>query len=123
MVGEIGGSQVLLTKVDVVGAGGDGFAPVVVDDQLAAVADADVQRLENLAADLGFARVLEPELNRPHAQRHQPPHPADVRHDRIEDIEARRHGAYSRVPGSKKGVPATGVEGRAISRISMRPAS
>src|SRR5690606_30562329 len=92
----------------------------------------------NLAADFIFRHILEPKLKGPHSQRHQPPQPVHVRDDGIEGVKPcrcrairlKRHhlppacrGPVAEGSRSKNGVPATGVEGAAISRISIRPAS
>ena len=46
--------------MNVIGAERYRLAPVVVDDQLAAVAPANIETASNLAPDLGGGRVLEP---------------------------------------------------------------
>ena len=121
--GHVGTGQILLAEMDIVRAQLQRLAPVVVDDQLATGARADLEALGDLAANALGRRVLEAELDGAHAERHQPPEPGDIGHDRIEDVEAvrpRRHQGRSR---SKNGVPATGVDGAAMSRTSIRPAS
>ena len=115
--------QVLLAQMDVVGAERQRLLPVVVDDQLAAVPGAHLHARADLAAHPLGRRILEAQLDRLHAERHQALEPGEIGHDRVEDIEAAglaRHHGRSR---SKNGVPATGVDGAAMSRTSIRPAS
>ncbi len=124
--GQVGGGEVLLAQVHEVGAGVERLAPVVVDDELAAVAPAGVHRHCDLAGDHLGRRVLDPELDGPDAQRQETGEPGRVRNDRVEHVEALEpdqlaHRRYSL--RSKNGVPATGVEGAAMSRVSISPAS
>src|SRR6185295_20002032 len=92
-------------------------------DQLAVVAGAHLQACGDLATHPLGRRILEAQLDRLYAERHQALEPGEIGHDRIEDVEAvgpARHHGRSR---SKNGVPATGVDGAAMSRTSIRPAS
>ena len=115
--------QVLLAQMHVVGAQRQGLAPVVVDDQLAAVARRSSPGCRRSRG--GCARAGHPSgaAGWCDAERHEALQPGEVGHDRIEQVEAvGRHGRHDR-SRSKNGVPATGVEGAAMSRISIRPAS
>jgi hypothetical protein len=59
---KIGGGQVLLAKVEVIGTEFDRLAPVVVDDQLAAMLRAYLQAFGDLVADALGRRIFEAQL-------------------------------------------------------------
>src|SRR5215216_6212493 len=61
--------------------------PVVVDDELSAMEDADIPRFPDLAADLVGGLVFQAQLDQPRADRHEALHPAHVGDDGIEGIE------------------------------------
>ena len=119
----IGGCQVLLAEMHVIGAQLDGLAPVVVHDQLAAVARANLQAVADLPPNDIGGGVFEAELDGLYAERDEALQPRDVRHDWVEDVEPAAKARHFGLSRSKNGVPATGVEGAAISRICIRPAS
>ena len=114
--------------MDVVGAKRNGLLPVVVDDELAAMAGAHIEAGTDFATDARRRGVLEAELDGLDAEGHEPLEPGEVRDDRVEDVDAvgadRHHfrSHHFRLK-SKNGVPATGVDGAAMSRTSISPAS
>ncbi len=122
--GEIGGGQILLAQMDVVGAQLERLAPVVVDDQLAAVAPAQLEAVGDFLANALGRGILEAQLDGADAEGNQPLEPGEVRDDRIEQVEPAGSAPWRHdLSRSKNGVPATGVDGAAMSRISIRPAS
>src|SRR5689334_6803505 len=79
--------EILLTKVDVVCAERQRLPPVVVDDELATVAGADLKALADLAADPVGQGVLEAELDRLDPQGNNALEPSDVGNDGVENVE------------------------------------
>ena len=72
-------------------------------------------RPADVRPDIVFVPVLDAKLHEPHPERHQPLDPVGVSDDQVKGIERAGHG--------RKALPMTGVEGSAISRGSMGPAS
>src|SRR5262245_21866290 len=99
----------------------EGFLPVVVDDQLTTIAGTELQALGDFATDAFGSGILEPELNGLDPERHQASQPIDIGNNGIEGVEGA--GGHQDLSRPKKGVPATGVDGVAVSRISINPAS
>ena len=66
---------------------GDRLAPIVIDDQVAAVPPANRKATRDLPAHLVLRSVFKPKLDGPHAQRDDALHPGKVGKDRIENVE------------------------------------
>ena len=82
--------------------------------------------LEIVDREAGAVELLQAgdaKLDGLHPEGHETLKPGEVGHDGIEDVEARAGARHCDLSRSKKGVPTTGVEGAAISRICIRPAS
>ena len=94
---EIGGDEVLLAEMHEVRAEVDRLAPIVVDDELAAMhrAESDCSLDLTLHDAMGF--VFDAELNQLDTAREQPGKPVGVGDDGVEGIEADQGGAR---PGS-----------------------
>src|SRR5690606_4994518 len=118
----VGGRQILLAEMNIVGAQLECFAPVVVHNELAIMPDAHLHASRNLLPNILGGSVLDAQLNGADPKRHDAIEPSEVRHNWIEGIEPPTC-SHGRPPKSKNGVPATGVDGWAISRISINPAS
>src|SRR5262245_6040744 len=109
-------------------AGIDRLAPIVVDHELAAMCCAKSNCVLDLSAKNFGSFILDAELHELDAGGHKPGKPLGVGNDGIEGIET-EHVAPEPSRGQeawsilKHGVPATGVEGEAMSRASINPAS
>jgi hypothetical protein len=102
--------------------------PVVINHELATTRCAKSNCVLDLSAKNFGSLILDAELHELDAGGHKPGKPLRVGNDGIEGIEA-EHGAPKRSRRQeawsilKNGVPATGVEGEAMSRGSINPAS
>lgn len=121
--GKIGVRQVLLAEMHQTCSSLDGLAPIVVDDQLAAMISAERESPFDLGANDVFARLLDPQLHELDALRQKAREPGGVGNDWVERVETEHVGGQDAWSILKNGVPATGVEGVAMSRGSMSPAS
>src|SRR6478736_5081629 len=109
-------------KRDIIGAG----RKRVVELIQAVGADAELdagsfERLRDLRLHCGGRRILDAQLDKSCALAREPRDPGGVGKDRIERIEQARAQETRSI--LKNGVPATGVEGEAMSRGSISPAS
>src|SRR5215470_15366512 len=107
--------------MDKIGPQLEGFLPVVIDDQLTTIAGTHLQALADFATDAFRWGILEAQLNGLDPERHQAFQPIDIGNNGIEGVEGA--GGHQDLSRPKKGVPATGVDGVAVSRISISPAS
>src|SRR5215470_10347085 len=107
--------------MDKIGPQLEGFLPVVIDDQLTTIAGTHLQALADFATDAFRWGILEAQLNGLDPERHQAFQPIDIRNNGIEGVEGA--GGHQDLSRPKKGVPATGVDGVAVSRIAISPAS
>ena len=99
----------------------DRLTPVIVDDELTAMRRRKFERLRDLGLDRGGRRILDAKLDELCALACEPRDPGGVGKYGIERIEQARAQETRSI--LKNGVPATGVEGEAMSRGSISPAS
>ena len=85
--GEVGFSQILLAEMHERDAGGDGLAPIVVDDKLAPVRCAKCCGFLDLGADDARVLILDAELHESDALRQKAGEPIRVGDDGVEGIE------------------------------------
>ena len=111
---EIGIGQVFLAEMQMLGAGHDRRAPVIIDHELCIRAPDDLQRVADGLQRLGIVEVLGAQLNGADAEQRQARDPGDAVDDRDK---------IDQDTACQNGVPMTGVEGEAKSRASIRPAS
>src|SRR3954447_654002 len=111
---QIGFGQVLLAEMNEIAPLLDSEAPIIVDDELAAVARAGLLGPANFGAKnrVVLALVFDPELDQSHAERDKPVDPRYGVYYEVERIE----------PHEKTALPMTGVDGTAMSRGSSMPA-
>ena len=83
----------------------------------------DLEARCDFCAHVCWRLILDAQLHSLDAKRRKPRQPAAIGHDRIKAIEQRRPRRHALRSRSKNGVPATGVDGTAISRGGMMPAS
>src|SRR5262245_15362544 len=102
-----------------VGAEADRFAPIVVDDELAAMRRSNFERFRDLSFDRLRRRFLNAQLDKSCAFAREPRNPGGVRKDGIERIEQAR--AQETRSSLKNGVPGPG--GAGMSRGSIGPVS
>ena len=115
--GGVGAVQILLPEVDEIDALIERRLPMIVDHQLRAVAGAHGLGGGDLAGHV-LGRALETQLHQAQALRHQP---GDHRRIGQDGIHARQPHVRPRRPRSA--MPSTGVEGAAMSRGGISPAS
>src|SRR5262245_3228500 len=104
--GGIGGRQIFLAEMNIVGPELEGLAPVVVDDQLTVMAGTDLEALRNFAADAVLFGILEAQLNGLDAQRHQPAQPIGLRNNGIECVEGPAAGQQDPIRPEEAGTGA-----------------
>src|SRR5690606_33170563 len=114
--GNIRAFEIALPEMDEAAVLVDRNSPVVVDDQRRAAAGADLERRAHLVAHVLLRAILDPQLDQPRAARDEAPDPVGAVDDRIEAGERVVPGHVSTA------IPATGVDGAAISRGSIGPA-
>ena len=119
--GNVGTDEVALAEMHEAGAKIDRFTPIVVDDELAAMGRRKFEGSRNLGLDRKRRHILDAKLDELRALARDTGDPGGVGKDGIERIE--RAAAQETRSILKNGVPATGVEGDAMSRGSISPAS
>ena len=117
---EVGVDEIFLAEMQMLCAGNDRRAPVVVDHEL--WRRVPLGHLERVADDLQRLRVVEllgAQLDGADAEHGQSRHPGDAVDDGVEDQDT----CGDQDTACQNGVPMTGVEGEAKSRASISPAS
>ena len=110
----VGAVEIALAEVNVIRAGFDRDAPIVVDDKLRAGLAADRSSASRISpAIFGSRAILDAQLDELRADADEPRDPGRAVDDRIETIEAAHESCA---------LPSTGVEGAAMSRGSIGPA-
>ena len=119
--GDVGADEIALAEMHEAGAKIDRLTPIVVDDELAAMGRRKFEGSRNLGLDRKRRHILDAKLDELRALARDAGDPGGVGKDGIERIE--RAAAQETRSILKNGVPATGVEGDAMSRGSISPAS
>src|SRR5262249_46641470 len=118
---EVRAGEVSLAEMHEFGAEIDGLAPIVIDHELAAKRFGGRERTLDLGRDRVRGRVLDAKLNEPCALVGDAGNPGGIGQDGVERIEPARAQETRSI--LKNGVPATGVDGEAMSRGGVSPAS
>ena len=93
---EIGIDEIFLAEMQMLGAGDDRRAPVIIDHEFGRRAFCHRERVADDLQRLGVVEILGAQLDGADAERGQPRHPFDAVDDRIELIRIRHARTVSR---------------------------